>query len=149
MSIVPKDGFKDRIASDETITAGAAAVPDTLRLQAGGAVPLSSQVNDRHPLENRVRNWEATQHKRQLEQYRNVFGVAEPMRRVMELGIVDATDFNPVSSALGSSSIHRDILMNKEASVDWEDVYSGSQGLLSGNMVGDEVHTQIERKAGI
>ena len=146
MSIVPK-GHQDRVSTSQGVTSNAASLPDTLRMQEGGAVPLSSQLNDRHPLMHRVQNWEETQHRRQLEQYRYIFGLAEPMRRMMEIGIVDATDFNPVSQ--GQSSIHRDILMNKETSVDWEDIYPENNGLLSGNMVGDDVHTQIERKVGI
>ena len=146
MSIVPK-GHQDRVSTSQGVTSNAASLPDTLRMQEGGAVPLSSQLNDRHHLMHRVQNWEETQHRRQLEQYRNIFGLAEPMRRMMEIGIVDATDFNPVSQ--GQSSIHRDILMNKETSVDWEDIYPENNGLLSGNMVGDDVHTQIERKVGI
>lgn len=59
-----------------------------------------------------------------MEQYRRVFGSAEPIKREMDLQIVQSTDFVP-SVLGGSSNVHRDILLNKDASVDWEDVYTG------------------------
>lgn len=147
MNIVPRSDYRTSVSTaDDKQTASNAlkALPDTFRKQDGGAVPLSSQLNDRHPLEARLQHWEATQRDRQLEQYRQIFGIAEPMKRVMELEIVDRTDFNP----LNQSALHRDILLNKDASIDWEDVYPGS-GLRSGNVLGDDVHASIERRTGI
>lgn len=64
----------------------------------------------------------------------------------MELRIVESSDFNPLSSAGGS--IHRDILLNKEASVDWEDIYPGT-GLASGVNLGADIHAKIEKQLGI
>ena len=153
MNIVPPSNFKSNIstADEGTIISNAVpSLPDTFRQQQGGSVPLNTQLNDRHPLENRVKNWEETQQKRQLEQYRQLFGVAEPMKRVMELKIVEQTDFNPLSNITSSatSSLHRDILLNKDCSVDWEDIFQGT-GLQSGNMVGEDVHTRIEKQLGI
>lgn len=59
-----------------------------------------------------------------LEQYRRIFGAAEPIKRTMELKIVEQTDFMP--NALGNASnVHRDILLNKDTSIDWEDIYTG------------------------
>lgn len=147
MNVVPTPDYKSSVSTDqkqETTSNALPTLPDTLRQQEGGAVPISSQLNDRHPLQSRLQNWEETQRNRQLEQYRQIFGIAEPMKRVMELEIVDRTDFNP----LNQSSLHRDILLNKEASIDWEDVYPGS-GLQSGNVLSDDVHAQIERQVRI
>lgn len=147
MNVVPQASFKSSVSTDqekESVSSSLRTLPDTLRQQEGGAVPLSSQLNDRHPLEAHLQNWDATQRNRQLEQYRQLFGVAEPMKRVMELEIVERTDFNP----LNQSSLHRDILLNKDASIDWEDVYPGV-GLQSGLNLGSDVHAQIERQAGI
>ncbi|CCH45060.1 Proteasome maturation factor UMP1 [Wickerhamomyces ciferrii] len=96
---------------------------DILRSEEG-PLSISSKINNRHPLENRIQNWEQTQHDLKLEQYRRIFGAAEPIKRTMELKIVESTDFTP--SALGNNSnIHRDILLNKDTSIDWEDIYSG------------------------
>lgn len=147
MNIAPPSSFKSSISTDQDHNSTSNAIktlPDTFRQQEGGAVPMSTQLNDRHPLESRIQNWEETQRNRQLEQYRQIFGIAEPMKRVMELEIVNRTDFNP----LNHSSLHNDILLNKDSSIDWEDVYPSS-GLQSGNVLNDDVHAQIERKAGI
>ncbi|CAH00142.1 Ump1p [Kluyveromyces lactis] len=146
MNIVPSPDFKSAVATDkgcEHQSNAVASLPDVFREQVG-ARPLNTQLNDRHPLESRVRNWDETQHKRQLEQYRQIFGVAEPMKRVMELKLVQNTDFNP----LNQSNLHKDVLMNKEASIDWEDVYPTSD-FASGMMVADDVHTKIEKRMGI
>lgn len=89
-----------------------------------GPLSISSKINNRHPLENRIKNWETTQHELKLEQYRRIFGAAEPIKRTMELKIVEQTDFLP--GALGNASnVHRDILLNKDTSIDWEDIYTG------------------------
>ncbi|QLG74958.1 hypothetical protein HG535_0H02850 [Zygotorulaspora mrakii] len=149
MNIVPPSNHKSTVSTAQDPFAASNAVkalPDTFRQQEGGAVPISTQLNDRHPLESRILNWESTERKRQLEQYRQIFGIAEPMRRVMELEMVDRTDFNP----LNTSSLHHDILLNKDCSIDWEDIYP-SNGLdtHSGNLLGDTVHSHIERSAGI
>ncbi|EDO18606.1 hypothetical protein Kpol_1048p37 [Vanderwaltozyma polyspora DSM 70294] len=148
MNIVPSDNFKSSVStvSESKIVSNAVpSLPDTLRQQEGGAVPLSTQLNDRHPLENRVQNWEETQRKRQLEQYRQIFGIAEPVKREMELKIVENTDFNPLSN--NASSIHRDILLNKECDVDWEDVYTSTTD--SNSMLTSNVHSKIESTLGI
>ncbi|CAI4271684.1 BAF_collapsed_G0003690.mRNA.1.CDS.1 [Saccharomyces cerevisiae] len=148
MNIVPQDTFKSQVSTDQdksVLSSAVPSLPDTLRQQEGGAVPLSTQLNDRHPLESTLKNWETTQRKRQMEQYRQIFGIAEPMKRTMEMEIVNRTDFNPFST---NGSIHRDILLNKECSIDWEDVYPGT-GLQASTMVGDDVHSKIEKQLGI
>lgn len=146
MNIVPSNDFKSSVASDKTgefQSNAAPSLPDVFREQVG-ARPMNSQLNDRHPLESRIRNWEETQHRRQLEQYKQIFGIAEPMKRVMELQLVEKSDFNP----LNHSDLHKDILLNKEASIDWEDIYPASE-FTSGMGVSDDIHTKIEKKAGI
>lgn len=117
---------------------------DILKTQEG-PLNLASKLNNRHPLEQRIANWEETQYQTRLETYRRVFGAGEPIKRTMELEIVDATDFKPQLLG-GSDSMHRDILLNNDASVDWEDVYRG--GLESGNHVQD-FHSEMEKKMGI
>lgn len=106
---------------------------------------MASKINNRHPLEARINNWEQTQRETQLETYRRVFGAGDPIKRTMELNIVEATDFKPQVLG-GSSNMHRDVLLNKDASVDWDDVYKG--GFEDGNNVKD-FHTEMERKMNI
>lgn len=106
---------------------------------------MASKINNRHPLEGRLANWDQTQYDARLETYRRVYGAGEPIKRQMELNIVEATDFKP-SVLGGSDSMHRDILLGNDSTVDWEDVYRG--GVESGQNVKD-FHSEMEKKVGI
>lgn len=106
---------------------------------------IASKLNNRHPLESRIQNWEKTQQDTRMETYRRVFGAGEPIRRTMELNIVEATDFKPLVLG-GSDTLHRDILLNRETTVDWEDIYKG--GFEAGANVPD-FHTEMEKKLGM
>lgn len=117
---------------------------DTLRAQEG-PLNIASKLNNRHPLESRIQNWEKTQQDTRMETYRRVFGAGEPIRRTMELNIVEATDFKPLVLG-GSDTLHRDILLNRETTVDWEDIYKG--GFEAGANVPD-FHTEMEKKLGM
>jgi proteasome maturation protein len=105
------------------VAPSAPALQDILRTNEG-PLSIASKVNGRHPLEHRIQNWEEQQQELKMEQYRRVFGSAEPIKREMDLQIVQSTDFVPHVLG-GSSNVHRDILLNKDASVDWEDIYTG------------------------
>ncbi|ODV78025.1 proteasome maturation factor UMP1 [Suhomyces tanzawaensis NRRL Y-17324] len=145
LKIIPENSQKSSISSTSYGEAAAHApgLQDILRNQEG-PLNLASKLNNRHPLEARIGNWEETQYDTRMETYRRVFGAGEPIRRAMELEIV-SSDFRP-SILGGPDSMHRDILLNKDASVDWEDVYTG--GLESGANVKD-FHTDMEKSVGI
>lgn len=130
LRIVPDNKFNSTIDSVKfgESAPSAEGIQDILRTNTG-PLNISSQINNRHPLESRLQNWEQTQQDLRMEQYRRIFGAAEPIKRTMELNIVDATDFVP-SCVGGSSNVHRDILLNKDTSVDWEDIYTGMYPLL-------------------
>ncbi|TRX97558.1 hypothetical protein FHL15_001313 [Xylaria flabelliformis] len=110
------------------------------------AAPVS-----RHPLESRLKAWEATQENLRMESLRKTFGMAEPIRRGMELKITREGSWRPAclgggpgSTGVGSASVHEDVLMGREASCDWEDVFTGEEqrGALG-------VHDEMERKLKI
>lgn len=105
---------------------------------------IALKLNDRHPLESRIANWEETQQQTRLEMYRRVYGAGEPIKRTMELNIIDATDFKPQILG-GSDGMHKDILLNREATVDWEDVYKG--GFESGEA--KDFHSEMESRLGM
>lgn len=50
-----------------------------------GPSSIASNINNRHPLESRLENWEETQSQLRLESMRRIYGIAEPVRRGMEL----------------------------------------------------------------
>lgn len=146
LRIVPESKERSSVSSTSFGDAAAHApgLQDVLRTQEG-PLSIASKINGRHPLEARVNGWEQTQHDTRMEMYRRVFGLGEPIKRTMELEIVDATEFRP--QVVGSSgNMHRDILMNRDTRVDWDDVYKG--GFENGESVPD-MHSQMERSLGI
>lgn len=85
---------------------------------------------------------------------RRTFGVAEPLRRGMELKMVrDADAFRP--TVLGAPSrLHEDILTGRDDEVSWEDIYDGQDGVKLGLDAGGDGSAvgwteEIERKVGM
>lgn len=87
MQIVPKDNFPTSIRSTE-----------------------QNESVGQHPLEERVKSWEKTATAMKMDQYKRLFGAADPIKREMDLNLV-------------GDNIHGDILKGKDWSIDWEDVY--------------------------
>lgn len=63
-----------------------------------------------------------------METLRRVYGIAEPVRRGMELKIVREGEFRPAVLGGGKqASLHEDILVlgGRDTEVGWEDVFQG------------------------
>ncbi|KAF3935564.1 hypothetical protein ABW19_dt0203057 [Dactylella cylindrospora] len=123
LRLVPTSSQPSKISLPTSSTTGAPSVTsvhDTLR---HGLPSTSSTLNSNHPLENRLKNWDATQESLKMETLKRTFGIAEPVRRGMEKMIVGA-DFRPAVLG-GSSNLHMDILNNRDCWIDWEDVFVG------------------------
>lgn len=88
-----------------------------------------------------------------METLRRTFGVAEPVRRGMELRITRQGDWQPsllkgtpgLGGSARASSVHEDILMGRDESITWEDVFSGGEELRGLGPQGG-VHEEMERK---
>lgn len=77
-----------------------------------------------------------------MESLRRTFGIAEPIRRGMELQITRDGEWRPMVLGGGCvASVSEDILRGREATVDWEDVFTGEE---QRGVVG--VHEEMERK---
>lgn len=76
-----------------------------------------------------------------MEGLRRTFGIAEPIRRGMELKIAREGDWRPAVLGGGGRGLHEDVLMGREACIEWEDVFTGSE--MRG-VVG--FHEEVERK---
>ncbi|TQS31433.1 hypothetical protein Golomagni_08283, partial [Golovinomyces magnicellulatus] len=126
-------------------TASAPSAPgvhDTLRHGVGPAVQNTDSPASAHPLEARLKSWEATQEALRMESLKRTFGMAEPIRRGMELKIVRDGEWRPM--ALGGSglrSVHEDILQGKDDMMTWEDVYTGEESRST-----VAFHDEMERK---
>ena len=59
-----------------------------------------------------------------MEMLRRQFGIAEPVRRGMELKIAGAGEWRPAALG-GSSGVHKDILQGRDCEIGWEDVFTG------------------------
>ncbi|PWY94070.1 proteasome maturation factor Ump1 [Aspergillus sclerotioniger CBS 115572] len=112
-------------------------LPDTLRdnltLPAARGPPSSNTAipSSAHPLEARLLAWRATQDALKMESLRRAYGIAEPVRRGMELKIVRDGSFRPglLGGAAGGENLHEEILVlgGRDAEVAWEDVFRGNE----------------------
>lgn len=68
-----------------------------------------------------------------MESLRRAYGIAEPVRRGMELKIVRDGTFRPaVLGGVKGGNVHEDILVlgGRDAEVGWEDVFHGMFSLF-------------------
>lgn len=79
-----------------------------------------------------------------MEGFRRTFGAGEPIRRAMELEVVKTTDLMPKILG-GPSSLHQDILLNKDSTVTWEEIYPDQ----AHNDLKLDFHSELEKRMGI
>ncbi|EAW12943.1 proteasome maturation protein [Aspergillus clavatus NRRL 1] len=112
-------------------------LPDTLRNKITLPAPVgppSANVNSTptstHPLEARLLAWRQTQDAMKMETLRRAYGIAEPVRRGMELKIVRDGTFRPaVLGGTRGGNVHEDILVlgGRDTEVGWEDIFQGDE----------------------
>ncbi|MCJ1486310.1 hypothetical protein MMC06_006487, partial [Schaereria dolodes] len=118
-------------------------IHDTLRSNlsspsSSGQHPTTLQST--HPLEARIVRWRATQDALKMEGLRRTFGIAEPVRRGMELKIAREGEWRP--SVLGKSAgVSGDILAGRDMEVGWEDVFVGDE-----TREGVDFHSEMEAR---
>ncbi|KAI1775700.1 proteasome maturation factor UMP1 [Hypoxylon cercidicola] len=151
MRIVPASSHSSTFKASNTSAPSAPGVHDTLRhgvgpsaLDSASSSSAAAAPVSRHPLEARLKAWESTQENVRMESLRRTFGMAEPIRRGMELKITREGEWRPLALGGGKRSVHEDILRGREATLDWEDVFTGEE---QGSAVG--VHEEMERKLKI
>jgi proteasome maturation protein len=69
-----------------------------------------------------------------MESLRRAYGIAEPVRRGMELKIVRDGTFRPaVLGGLKGGNVHEDILVlgGRDMEIGWEDVFQGKSVICS------------------
>ncbi|KAL5116527.1 hypothetical protein ACEQ8H_005523 [Pleosporales sp. CAS-2024a] len=147
LRIVPQKAHAGHVQL-ETSAPSAPGVHDTLRSRLGHTTTVSHgpssnkpvALQSAHPLEARLVQWRETQDRVKMEMLRRQFGIAEPVRRGMELKITEAGEWRP--AALGrSSGVHKDILEGRDTEIGWEDVFTGNELREA-----PDFHTEMEAK---
>ncbi|KAF2869741.1 proteasome maturation factor UMP1-domain-containing protein [Massariosphaeria phaeospora] len=118
----------------ETSAPSAPGVHDSLRsrlAQTSAPATISSssksvELQSAHPLEARLVQWRETQDRMKMEMLRREFGIAEPIRRGMELKIAAAGEWRPAVLG-GASGVHKAILEGRDTEIGWEDVFVGNE----------------------
>jgi len=154
MRIVPAGGYSSVHSQTGGTSLSAPSAPgihDTLRSGIGPAPIASASVNQSssnpitldsaHPLESRLAQWTATQDALKLEGLRRTFGMAEPIRRGMELKIAREGEWRPACLGGNRPSVHEEILAGRDTMCGWEDVFDGREMRAS---VG--FHDEVEKR---
>lgn len=79
-----------------------------------------------------------------METLRRTYGMAEPIRRGMELKIVQNGEWRPMALGNGLPSVHEDILRGRDTTITWEDVYKGDETRAVAGF-----HDEMEKKLKI
>ncbi|KAK3940154.1 proteasome maturation factor UMP1 [Diplogelasinospora grovesii] len=149
LRIVPAESYTSsftHIGPDER-SKGAPSAPglhDTLRAGVGPSpfAEAAGKPASAHPLEARLKQWEATREALRMETLRRTYGIAEPIRRGMELKITRDGEWRPMSLGGGSGpSVHEEILAGREDTITWEDVFTGEDSRAD-----VPLHDEMERK---
>ncbi|AEO70958.1 17c551ad-c1d7-478b-85d3-b8da8967741f [Thermothielavioides terrestris] len=148
LRIVPADNHLSSFSHVASRSTSAPSVPgqhDTLRAGVGPSpfAAAEGQPSSAHPLEARLRAWEATREALRMEMLRRTYGMAEPIRRGMELKIVRDGEWRPMAlgGGCGLGSVHEEILSGRDDTITWEDVFTGEETRA---VVG--IHEEMERK---
>ncbi|ONH77129.1 Proteasome maturation factor UMP1 [Pichia kudriavzevii] len=121
----------------------ASGVTDTLR--SNGPVQVATMINNRHPIESRILNWDKTQYAMQMETRRRVHGLADPIKREMDLHMVQLSEG---VSTINGNRIHSDMLLGKDWRVDWEDIYADDV-TASPYKLSNDFHSVMENRLGL
>ncbi|MCJ1237353.1 hypothetical protein MMC14_005338 [Varicellaria rhodocarpa] len=110
--------------------------PSTLGTTSPHTTPPTLQST--HPLEARLARWRSTQQDLKMAGLRRTFGIAEPVRRGMELKIAREGEWRPGCLG-GSAGVSGDVLEGRDERIEWEDVYCGDE-----TRQGADFHSEME-----
>lgn len=74
---------------------------------------------------------------------RREFGLAEPVKRGMELQICRAGEWRPAVLGPRTGGVHEEILAGRDGEMDWEDVYVGEMRERA------DFHAEMEARCGM
>ncbi|KAG0249522.1 D-tyrosyl-tRNA(Tyr) deacylase [Mortierella polycephala] len=113
---------------------------DTMRF---GMRQIATEITAKHPLENRLAEWDNTQLELKMNMARNMYGMHAPIKMAMERSLV--TKARGPSMLPTRSNLGLDILMGKDETIDFEDFLNVPE--MSTDMV--DVHAVMEHQLGM
>ncbi|KAG4302823.1 hypothetical protein PCK1_000983 [Pneumocystis canis] len=127
-----REGLSDifSCSTEATSSQSVESIHDTFKF---GSKSLISNTNSQHPLEAVLRKWKHQEHELKMESLNRIFGMSEPIRRKMELKILDS-EFKPLIFG-GPSNIHHDILIGNDSNIDKLTLYLRTNDKVSGSRV--------------
>jgi len=131
-TIIPTSNFSKGAPS-------APGIHDTIR-SSNSDVASPTSTQSAHPLEARLLGWQSTQQNLKMVALRRTFGIAEPVRRGMELKIANSGEWKPKVLG-GSAGVHGDILAGRDMEMTWDDVYKGDE-----TREGIDFHSEMETR---
>ncbi|KAF9283003.1 D-tyrosyl-tRNA(Tyr) deacylase [Mortierella alpina] len=135
--------------SSKSTSAGSASVLDTSNsyglhdTMRFGMRQIASEVTEKHPLENRLAEWDNTQMELKMNMARNMYGMHAPIKMAMERSLV--VKARGPSMLPQRSNLGLDILNGKDETIDFEDFLNVPE--MSTDMV--DVHTVMEHQLGL
>lgn len=152
LRIIPADSHSSTFTHipDHSFSAPSApGLHDTLRAGVGpspyDAVAGSTTPVSAHPLEARLKAWDATRDKLRMTMLQRVHGIAAPLRHGMELDITRRGEARPLALRKGGrAGVHEEILTGRDEMITWEDVYTGETTRAAVSF-----HDEMERKLKI
>ncbi|OBA27191.1 hypothetical protein HANVADRAFT_23830 [Hanseniaspora valbyensis NRRL Y-1626] len=154
MDFIPSANYQSQVSTtknSEFVNNAIPSLPDKLKQQS--TVPIAMKIKGKHPLQERLQQWEQKQFQLKLEQEKKVFGLHLPMKIMMEKEIIDSVDNFSIVNELRkesqlhpATSIHQDIINNKEYDIDYEDIYYTSNIISNNSDKNTDVHTAIEKQ---
>ncbi|KAL4243909.1 Proteasome maturation factor Ump1 [Abortiporus biennis] len=133
LRIVPSSTPKAASVQDTSNSLG---LHDTLRY---GPRSLATEAQSSCTIKDRLENWEITQDNLKLTQLRNVYGLAAPVRLLMERKMVG---YNPHMPALKTSNVHLDVLMGRDETIECADFMMPANELQQPL----DIHQEMEKK---
>ncbi|KTW28441.1 hypothetical protein T552_01703 [Pneumocystis carinii B80] len=110
-------------------------IHDTFRF---GLKSSELDTNSHHDLEVFLNRWKHEENESKMELLNRIFGISEPIRRKMELKIIDS-EFRPMIFEK-SSNIHYDILTGNDSSIDIDEIFLGDEDCFV------DFHSELEKR---
>ncbi|KAI7954925.1 hypothetical protein MJO28_005325 [Puccinia striiformis f. sp. tritici] len=116
-------------------------------IHTNGLATGSAKLAPRHPLQNRLANWQTTQDNFKFTIQRDLYGAAFPLRQMMERDLIKRNT-TLLPGQLKPSNFHLDILMGKDELIDESNAFLPNIAVGAEGSSNDKTdfHSQMEKK---